>query len=209
MIEGDVVMHGPISYLATTSYDSGSASTTVVLQCMQGLTVYAEAQDSHDYPFNSYGAELTSFTGFKLYDANVPGAVAFTTVMTTNQTIDVSQQPLVFDETITNIGNAFDRVLNAFICPDDDFYMFTWTVVASGNSGGQVNLYMDGASIKQGLLTGIGGGETTGTSTMSHVQQCTSGSLLQIAPSSGSVSRVFLGEYVYFSGYKIPGGWTK
>ena len=209
MVEGDVFMHGPISYITTTSYDSGSASATVVLQCTQGLTVYAEAQDSHDFPFHSYGAELTSFTGFKLYDANVSGAVAFTAVMTINQTIPVIQQPLVFDETITNVGNAFNTVLNAFVCPDDDLYMFTWTIVASGNSGGQVNLHMVGASIKQGSLTRIGDGETTGTSTMSHVQQCTSGSLLQIVSSTGSVSRVFLGEYVYFSGYKIPGGWTK
>ena len=210
MLEGEVIIQGPITYLTTASHDSGSASTTVVLQCTQGLTVYAEAQAAHDFQFNSYGAELTSFTGFEFFDANVEGAVAFTAVMTSNQTIEVPGQPIVFDRTITNIGDAFHLVLNAFVCPDDDFYMFTWTVVATGLAGGQVNLYMDGTNIKQSHLTPIASGyETTGTSSISHVQQCKQGSILQIAPADGNVVRTFLGDYVFFSGYKIPGGWTK
>ena len=173
VLQGDIVMRGPISYLATTSHDSGSASSTVVLQCTQGFTVYAEAESSHDFLFNSYGAELTSFTGFKLYDADVPGAVAFTAVMTNNQTIKETVLPLVFDRTIINNGDAFNVPFDAFVCPDNDIYMLTWTVVVSGNSSGSINLYMDGISIKLGWLTVIGVGETTGTSSMSHVQQCT------------------------------------
>ena len=104
MQEGIVVVQGPITYQATEAYDSGSSSITVVLQCTTDDSIYVEAQATHDFPINSYGPTLTSFTGFKLYDVT-PDAVAFTAVMTNNQTANLSE-PLQLDNVVTNIGEC-------------------------------------------------------------------------------------------------------
>ncbi len=204
-------MQGPITFIATESYDSGSASTTAVLQCTQGFSVYVEAQAAHDFFYNSYGAELTSFTGFKLYDV-VPGAVAFTAVMTNNHTTTSERQPLMFDQVITNVGNAFNADESVFVCPDDDYYLFTWTAAANyGGTNSHTDLYMDSTRIKYMYLTRQDTDDASGTSggsSLSIIQQCSMGSRFQVF-GSYIYERVFLGGYNSFSGYKIPGPWMK
>ena len=59
MIQGELVVQGPITYITTSSYNSGSTSSTAVLQCTQGFSVYMEAQPEHDFILNSYSSELT------------------------------------------------------------------------------------------------------------------------------------------------------
>ena len=115
MIQGELVVQGPITYIATSSYDSGSASSNAVLQCTQGFSIYVEAQAAHDFILNSYGSELTAFTGYKLYDV-VEGAFAFMAVMTNNFTISYENQPFIYDEIITNVGGAFDASASRFLC---------------------------------------------------------------------------------------------
>ena len=162
MMEGEVVMQGPITYIATSSYDSGSASITAVLQCTPDFSVYVESQAAHDFYGNSYVAELTSFTGFKLYDITTE-TVAFCAVLTQNFTSSTTNAPVPFDEVITNIGGAFDVSDSHFVCPDDEYYLFTWTATISVGDR-YVDLHMDGSLVKRLYTTPQGSSDSSGTS---------------------------------------------
>ena len=207
MKEEVVVVQGPITYIATEDYDSGSSSTTTVLQCTAGHSIYVEAQASHHFLYNSYAPQLTSFTGFKLYDMT-EGAVAFTAVMTNNHTTTTEYQPFIFDKVITNLGNAFDPVTSTFVCPDNDYYLFTWSITANYGGGQcQVILYMDDTYVKENYCTHQQQNDdhgTSGTCTVSAIWQCSLGSVFQIKGTYAH-ERVFLAEYTTFSGYKVPG----
>ena len=63
MYDGEVVVYGPLTYVATSTHDSGSASITVVLECQQGKDVYVEAHDTYTFLGNAYGA-VDLFYGF-------------------------------------------------------------------------------------------------------------------------------------------------
>ena len=207
MKEGSVVVQGPITYRATEDYDSGSSSITVALQCTTDHSIYVETQASHDFIYNSYGATFTSFSGYKLFDVT-PEAVAFTAVMTNNHTTIYDGQPLIFDAVITNIGDAFDPVYVTFQCPDDDYYLFSWSVTAN-YGGGHFDLFTEETRIKIQYLTGQTSDDTTGTSgtaSVSVIKQCVTGSRFQIRARHFH-ERVVLGNYTMFTGYKIPGVW--
>ena len=209
MMENEVVVQGPITYAATNDYDSGTASVTAVVQCGQDTSVYVEAQNAHDFPYNSYSSKLTSFTGFKLYNAT-EGAVAFTTVMSNNQSIISENQTFTLDNIITNIGNAYNGNLSQFVCPDDNYYLFTWAGTAN-YGGGHIDLYMDDTLVKRLPLTrqlNSDSSGTSGTSSISVMKQCETGSIVKLVGQDVDSSRVYLAGYVYFSGYKIPGQWA-
>ena len=207
MIEGKRVAKGPITYIATSSYDSGSASSNAVIQCTKDFSVYVEAQEAFDFRFNSYGRELSAFTGFKLFDV-VEGAVAFMAVMTNNLTISYENQPVVYDDIITNVGNAFDAHASRLTCPDNDYYLFTWTAAANAGGGGSdLFLYMDETRIKYLYLTFQASDDasgTSGTSSASMIKQCSTGSHFQVRAPNVDGTLKFLGGYNSFSGYKIP-----
>ena len=122
MIQGELVVQGPVTYIATSSYDSGSASSNVVLQCTQGFSVYVEVHASHDFVLNSYDSALTAFTGYKLHDVT-EGAIAFMAVMTNNFTILYENESVIHHEIITNMGDAFDASASRFFCGDNDYYL--------------------------------------------------------------------------------------
>ena len=204
LMDGEVIVEGPITYTTTQSYDSGSASTTVVLQCVEDTTIYVEAQAAHDFPYNSYGARLTSFTGYKLYDV-VEDAVAFSVVMTQNHTTQYEQHPLVFDKVLTNVGNAFDVSSTSFKCPDDDYYLFTWGSAADvGGSNSQLDLRMEGIFIQPLIFMRSEDIATTGSSSISEVVKCETGYWVRV---QGRLvgETIYLGGYTTFSGFKIPG----
>ena len=207
MKEEEVVIHGPITYIATSQFDSGSSSTSAVIQCTTEHSIYVETQAAHTFPHNSYAQELTAFTGFKLYD-NTEDAIAFTAVMTQNRTTTTAGQPFIFDKVILNLGDAFNPITGAFVCPDDDYYDLSWTVTADhGGTSSSVDLYMDETFIKELYLTrqvpdndDLG---TSGTVTNSLIKQCVLGSEFQVR-GRGPYERVYLADYTLFSGYKIP-----
>ena len=138
------------------------------------FSVYVEAQTAHDFILNSYGSELTAFTGYKLYDA-IEGAVAFMVVMTNNFTLSYENQPVIYNEIITNVGGAFDTSASRFICADNDYYLFTWTTAANiGGSGSYFYLYMDDTWVRYLYLTPQTSDDATGTSgssSMSVIKQ--------------------------------------
>ena len=206
MMQGKLAVQGPITHIAKSSaWDSGSASSNAVLQCTQGFSVYVEAQAAHDFILNSYGSELTAFTGYKLYDV-VEGAVAFMAVMTNNFTVLYENQPVIYDEVITNVGDAFDANVSRFTCPDNDYYLFTLT--ATANAGGISNhliLNMDDTLVKRLFLSPHGSDSaTSGSSSVSVIKQCNTGSYFQVQALTVDGTTVFLGRYASFIGYKIP-----
>ena len=207
MKEEEVVVHGPITYIATEAYDSGSSSTTTVLQCTTGHSIYVEAQAAHHFLYNSYAPQLTAFTGFKLSDMT-EAAIAFTAVMTANHTTTTERQTFMFDKMITNIGNTFNPITSTFLCPGDSYYLFTWTITLNYGGGlSDVALYMDDTYIKRNRCTIQYEDDDTGTSgscTTSTIRQCAPGSVFQLKGMDVQ-ERVYLGEYTTFSGCKIPG----
>jgi len=207
MKEGQLVVNGPITYIATATIDSGSSSITAVVQCTAGHSVYVETQKTHHFQFNSYAPTLTSFTGFKLYDASDSNAVAFTAVMSANFTAASDLQNFPINQVVTNIGNAYDGSLFAFICPDTDFYMFTWTSASVYGGEADVALFKEDQQIRHLYLSPqtvdneLG---TSGSSTHSAIVQCSASNRFQLKLLRAS-GRVFLGGYTLFSGYKLPG----
>ena len=204
MMQGKVVVEGPITYVATPEHDSGSASITVVLQCTQNYTIYVEAQNAHNFPYNSYGARLTSFTGYKLYNI-VDSVVAFSAVMTQNHTTQYEPHPLMFDKVLTNVGSGFNVTSSYFICPDNDYYLFTWgSTLDDGGLNSQLDLNMAGTLVQPLIFQTSEGIETTGSSSISEVVQCVTGQRLRVQ-SRLLGDKIYLGNYTTFSGFKIPG----
>ena len=209
VLEKEVILLGPMTFIATNEYDSGSASTTAIVQCTEDFSVYVEAQASNDFPHNSYSASLTSFTGFKLYDV-IEGAVAFTVIATQNQTITTANQKILFDKVVTNIGNAFDEAQSHFLCPDNDYYLFTWGSAATYEGGHtNIELLQDDSRVSILYLTPTSGESdithTSGSSSKSVITQCSATSKFTISGSNVNDNRVYLAHYTTFSGYKVPG----
>ena len=198
-----------MTFIATNEYDSGSASTTAIVQCTEDFSVYVEAQAAYNFPYNSYSAFLTSFTGFKLYDVT-EGAVAFTVVATQNQTVTTQNQKIIFDKVVTNIGNAFDETQSHFLCPDNDYYLFTWGSAATYEAGHtHIELFQDDSLLSRLYLTPTSDESdtthTTGSSSKSVITQCGATSRFTISGRDVNDNRVYLAHYTTFSGYRVPG----
>ena len=208
MIEKEFIVSGPVTYMASPLYDSGSSSSMLVFQCRSNEAIYVESTQAHDFKYNSFGEQLTSFSGFRLANVNDPDVAAFTAVMTVNRTLDANDT-VIFDEIITNVGNAFNPGQSFFTCPDDDYYLFTWSAVAeTGDTRVITDLYMEFTFVKALYLTKtLHGNSTSGTCTVSVIKQCVPGSRVQIRARSDH-SRMLLGGYTSFSGFKIPGEWV-
>ena len=92
-----------------------------------------------------------------------------------------------------------------FVC---DYYLFTWTTTANiGGEGSYVGLYMDDTLLKRLYLTHQTSADATGTSgssSMSVIKQCSTGSYFQVRGERVDGTTVFLGGYASFAGYKIP-----
>ena len=208
MRDREMVMMGPITYTTTQDYDSGVATNTVVLECTASQAIWLEAHPAHHFLYNSYSAGLTSFTGYKLYDAQSPNAVAFTAVMTQNHTNTMENHRFTFDQVITNIGNSFDVSLSQFVCPDDDYYIFTWSTAANyGGTDAHVYLQKDQVNVRHlylTLQTTDDDSGTSGTATLSTMLQCSVNSRIDLKGVFIN-ERIYLAHHTSFSGYKIPG----
>ena len=207
----DIIVQGPISYIATDTYDGGSSAIAVLLQCTNGHSIYVETQSAHNFSHNSYAPGLTSFTGYKLYGAS-QDAIAFTAIMTNNHTATSDDQPFLFDLVITNIGDAFDPTFSVFTCPDNDYYFFSWSVTANfGGANSGVDLFIDDTRTRRCHLTEQStddDSETSGTCFTSHIMKCSLGSRVQVSSRHVVEGRIFLGGYTMFAGHKIPGAWS-
>ena len=132
-------------------------------------------------------------------------------VMTNNFTVSYENQPVIYDEIITNVGGAFDSSVSRFLCVDNDYYLFTLTATATFG-GAYFELYMDDTWIKGLHLTRQTSDDATGTSgssSTSVIKQCSTGSHFQVRAHTVDATNVFLGGYASFAGYKIPAPWLK
>lgn len=206
MMNGETVIHGPMTYVAKSNIDSGSSSLLTTLQCQQGLDVYVNAKQTHTFQFNSYGSVLSSFSGFRLRAPSRP--VAFTAVLSANHTAVALNRTVVFGQLITDTTNgAYNPINGTFSCPDNSVYFFSWTG-ASNIGGGGLDLYMGGIIVKSNVFTpqtqGASSG-TSGTSTMSVVLPCQPFRHINIATSASSVDgTIYLAQYTSFTGFAIP-----
>ena len=202
ILDGETVLQGPITYWATSVMDSGSSSVTAILQCQQGKDVYVEDKEAYVFPYNMYGAELTSFSGARLCSTDCDDYVAFSAVLSQNST---SSCIIVFDHTIINQGNAYNPLNGTFVYPDNMLYVFTWSGTAIQ---GSIDLHLDtgSAGTKYNFLKPTDSPSdsrgTSGTSTQSTVIRCSTGSTVYVRRIS---TRILLAGYCVFSGYRIPG----
>ena len=206
MIEMEEIMLGPITFMAVEEYDSGSATIVAVTTCQQDKQVYVQAQQASDFPYNSYGATLTSFTGFRLYN-NDADAIAFSAVLENNVTDPSPDVPMIFSKVLTNIGGAYDPFSGTFTCPDGKLYMFSHT--ATVQSSILDYIYSDSVSVHSMYCRSRGSGSTSGSCTMSVIIQCEPSKRIHIR--GGFVTpRTYIADYTSFSGYKLPGqnNWT-
>ena len=133
--------------------------------------------------------------------------VAFTVLMSDNMTGTPEGVPVVFDEVITNVGNAFNVNESQFECPNNDYYLFTWGAAAE-YGGGHTRLYQNGAQVTRMYLTRQNSDRdsgTSGSSTTSTIVKCSVGSHFYIVVEAGQDDTIFLGGHTTFSGYKVPG----
>ena len=205
VFDREVVMQGPITYWSTTSEDSGSSSVAALLHCQQGKAVYVEAKDSYTFPYNVYGAGLTTFSGARLCSTECDDYVAFSAILRQNLT-DLWED-IVFDKVLVNQGSDYNPSTGVFTCPDDKLYLFTWCVTST-YAATTINLYLNSTYTKANFLTYTGTSSpysrTSGTGCQSTVIKCVMGTTVTVR-SSSSYNRVLLADYTNFSGYRIPG----
>ena len=201
VVDGEIVVLGPLTHAARENHDSGSSSITVALQLEEGQDVHVEANEAYRFDLNSYGAELTSFTGFFL-----DSSVAFSAVMTQNQT---NTWNTTLDKVVTNVGEAYNATTGVFTCPDDDVYMFTWG--GANDIGGPslfLELYVNGSPFRDNVYTSFTGtnsdsAETSGSNSLYHMMRCTAGTPIYLY-CRGCSDKKLVAEYTYFTGYKLP-----
>ena len=108
MFDGSVLLKGPITYLADDLADSGSSSMGILHTCEKDKDVYVEAAHSYIFPSNTYGAKLTSFSGYRICSDDCADLVAFSAVLTYNSSS--SDYDIPFEDVRLNLGNAYNSV---------------------------------------------------------------------------------------------------
>ena len=202
VFDGKTVLQGPITYRAIAGADSGSSSVTAILQCQQDRDVYVEAKEAYTFPYNVYGAGLTSFTGARLCSTDCDNYVAFSAVLTHNVT---SSGLVVYDHVLINQGGAYNPSDGTFTCPDDKLYFFTWSgTMIFGNARLELYYYYFLAKYNYMQPTGSPADSrgTSGTSSQSTIIRCSAGTIVYLRLYS---SVLLLADYSVFSGYRIPG----
>ena len=205
MFNGDSVLRGPMTYIATTTHDSGSSSITALVQCQSGKDFYVEAEQSYNFASTLYGAHLTSFSGFRLC-SQCYNLVAFSAVLTTNVTRNDMDIP--FERELLNMGDAFDPFTGVFSCPDVALYMFQWSATSSSGYC-SLDLFVNDTRIMQNFMTmqdtSIIDG-TSGTASQSAMVWCNPGDTVSLRGNNLSIInlRILLAEHTTFSGYRLP-----
>ena len=208
VVDGAEYMLGPLSYNGDLDFltpNSGTSSTTAVVQCTAGRILYVEGRQTDElYPSNIFDAGATSLTGYRVGNA---GTIAFTARTTQPQEAEEGKS-IIYDEELINVGGHYQSTTGKFVCPDDDYYFFTWSVL-NDQRVTFTHLEMDGNVIKEGPSTSYtgGGGQqgVSGTSSMSTVFQCSAGSQVGVVFSSQRWGGVTLDPfYNTLSGWKVP-----
>ena len=155
VFDREVVMQGPITYW------SNNVRSQWFIICGQLSFIASkaklsmwEAKDSYTFPYNVYGAGLTTFLWCKdSVSTECDDYVAFSAILTQNLTD--FWEDIVFDKVLVNQGSDYNPSTGAFTSPDDKLYLFTWCVTST-YAGTTVRLYLNSTFTKAHYMTFVG-----------------------------------------------------
>ena len=137
---------------------------------------------------------------------NSEALYAFTAQLSSHT--QVSQGSVViFDDASVNQGEMYFNNSGYFVCPDNDVYMFVWTLRMTSTSSSRclTSFTVGVEDIKYGPKTSYHSGYSSGTSQMAAVVRCRSSPLTGIAVVSGiNPAPTYYGSgFSTFSGYRL------
>ena len=210
--EGTILAYGPSTYRGFNNPptpSSGTSTSSIIVQCTQDDRIYvrSEEPDVSENPYIELDAQLTSFSGYRIGGA--VNTIAFTAQLTQNQQV-VERSTIMYDNVLLNLGGFYFPTIGTFICPNDKFFLFTWTVKLSGYYAAYTHLIKSGEEVKVGPATAyINSPEqlSGGTTSMSTVVQCTTNAAISVRFVYRLIPTMdyFLqANYNYFSGFQLP-----
>ena len=128
--------------------DGGTGTLTRMIECHEGDQVTLRMPGGGRYLIG----QVTSLTGYRLPVADV----AFHARLSAS--IDIRNGTAIpFDDATVNNGGFYSPDLGFFQCPDDELYVFMWSVATNFESEQrefQGRLMMSGVEVKVGPQTG-------------------------------------------------------
>ena len=203
--EKDVlVVQGPITYRTHRISDvpnSGTSSSSVVLQCIPDKYIYVHSIPVESNEFNQFQAQVTSFSGIRV-DASAAFSVQLTTNITAEEDVNIP-----YDNIILNEGGYFNPQGSIFQCPDEEAYFLTWTIHVDRHAV-NVELVLGGLTLREGPYTTYVDDTSQGTSgsvSMSTIVKCNQGGSLSVRVQEVIDPPVQLVPWLnYFSGFRLP-----
>ena len=179
---GGIAYYGPHAINSqASSRDTGTSTMTRLLECDAGDVITLTTSDARELLANA-----NSWTGFHLYDPDVENTVAFHAHLSAT-TDFINGNVLIFDVDPVNIRGHYKKNFGTFICPDNDIYVFIWTVRISSESlqrSAEAQLMMaDGETteIKAGPRTSeVLSGSNSGSSSTQAVVRCHEGAAIYL-----------------------------
>ena len=108
--------------------------------------------------------------------------VVFTAAAVSNRAYDGSQ-PVIFDDIITDVGNAYDVNSSIFTCPVSGVYMFSMSFMSTPDNYSEVFLMHQGSAVIRLYADDVVSSYTS-ASNLAFVQ-CSQGQSLWVMTSSG------------------------
>ncbi|CAC5416412.1 C1QL [Mytilus coruscus] len=117
-----------VTFLRARSGGDGSVSGTVVANVNKGDSVFVRVHSS--YPGDGYIAKRLLLSPDNIAS---DGIVAFYAYMSNPEVNPSAHLTLIYDVSVTNVGNGYNHVTGIFTAPTSGVYVFIWvTRVASG-----------------------------------------------------------------------------
>ena len=203
------VFKGPgTNKLHQSSYptpNSGTARSHAIIQCSQGDDIYImnEEPDVNKEDYTELEKTLTSFSGYKIgIESNV---IAFSAILEEDQLV-VVDTIIKYNNATLNTGGHYRPTIGSFMCPNNNFFVFMWTLQLSSHFSVYIHLVKDGVEVKAGPATTYCGHGTGGTASMSAVVQCTVDAAISVQVEHNkyhAMNPYFAGGYNYFSGFEL------
>ena len=142
-----------------------STNTSRYIQNL-GVTTYSQRPDIGEHiwsnaPSGLAGNPVTSTVRMKIDSSGyvtMPSQPAFlATRGSGNLSTTGSGAKIPFDYTLFNTGNHFSTSTNAFTCPVDGVYMFTWQGYQNGTQTLRLDLYENGSRLVGGYVANTAG----------------------------------------------------
>ena len=186
------------------SLDSGTSTLSRFIECEQDdiITVYTPND-------REYLDQMTSITGFRVHDPEDDDLVAFHAHLTNDKYV-LNDHIIIFEEDPINYGAFYFPAYGIFVCPDDEFYAFLWSVTLTSEfdaRAGELRLVMEGQEVKAGPKTSnVVTSSNSCTSSSSAVVQCEREkaiALQAVVPSSDNDPIRLYAAHTNFIGFRL------